>query len=260
MRMSHELHPSWSGPARAVLERAIDRHGGWSTWERLHSVTLGTRLLRGMLPRVKGHGDTFPLPPRMVARPREQEVDFMDYPGPGGRGLFVRGEVQLMDSSGATTAQAADHRGTFHGLRKYRRWSPLDALYFFGYAVAHYHALPFTLGEGRFLEMRRARLGGEPLEGVTVEHPPTLHTHSRRQTFYFDREGLLRRHDYVAEIIGAWARGAHFWEDYEEVEGLPVARRRHVVARAFGQTFPFVALHAEFSSVAVLMTAVNVSG
>jgi hypothetical protein len=247
-----DFHPSWSGPARAVLERAIERHGGWSTWQRLHSVTLVPRVFRGMLPALKGHGRTFHLPAQVVVRPRELEAELMDYPTAGSRGLFARGEVRLVDPHGAATAHATAHRETFRGLAKYRRWSPLDALYFFGYALTHYHALPFTLGEGQCLGYRRARLGNDVLEGVEVRLPPSLHTHCERQVFYFDSTGVLRRHDYVADIIGGWARGAHFWEDYEEAEGLLVAKRRHVVARLFGQPLPpFVALHAEFSLVEV---------
>jgi hypothetical protein len=247
-----DFEPSWSGPARELLERAIERHGGWSIWQRLRSVTLGTRLLRGMLPNLKGNGRTFPLPPQVVVRPREMEAELVDYPTVGSRGFFSRGDVRLVDPHGSPTAHAPALRDTFRGLRKYRRWSPLDALYFFGYALTHYHALPFALGEGQFLGYRRARLGNEVLEGVVVRFSPLLHTHCERQVFFFDSTGVLRRHDYVAEIVGGWARGAHFWEDYEEVEGLLVAKRRHVVARLFGQPLPpFVALHAEFSSVAV---------
>ena len=107
------------------------------------------------------------------------------------------------------------------------------------------------------LGLHRVRAGGESLEGVEVELPPSLHTHCQRQTFYFNGSGVLRRHDYVAEIIGVWARGAHYWQDYQEVDGVLVARRRHVVARAFGQTFPLVALHAEFDSVEVNLGSAN---
>lgn len=247
-----EIQPSWSGPSREVLERAMERHGGWSAWQRVRSVTLGARLLRGLLPAVKGHGHTFLLPTRMVVRPHEAEAELVDYPSSGCRGLFTRGEVRLVDPHGATTAHAMAHRDSFRGLSKYRRWSPLDALYFFGYALTHYHALPFTLGEGLCLGYRRVRSGKEVLEAVSVRHPPSLHTHCERQEYYFDSTGLLRRHDYVAEIAGRWACGAHFWGDYEEREGLLVARRRHVVARLFSRPLPpFVALHAEFSSVEV---------
>jgi hypothetical protein len=247
-----EFHPSWVGPAREVLERSIERHGGWSRWRSLGTVTLIPRLLRGMLPTVKGNGRTFSLPPRMVVRPRELEAEFVDYPTEGERGVFARGELRWVDAHGATKAVSVSHRETFRGLGKYRRWSPLDALYFFGYALTHYHALPFTLGEGQCLGHHRARLGDEALDGVVVRLPPSLHTHCERQVFYFDSTGVLRRHDYVADIVGAWARGAHFWEDYEQVEGLLVAKRRHVVARLWRRPLPlFVALHAEFDRVEV---------
>jgi hypothetical protein len=140
-----------------------------------------------------------------------------------------------LDRDGREQARSPDHRATFQGGARRRRWSLLDAACFFGYAVTHYHALPFTLPEGRLLHHR-----GDVL---TVELPASLHTHSR-QTFHFG--GLIRRHDYVADIVGWWARGTHLWCDYTTVDGFPVARTRHVVARLGGlPLLPFVALHAD---------------
>ena len=43
-----------------------------------------------------------------------------------------------MLDSGRTIAESRAHRRTFRGLSKQRRWSPLDALYFFGYALARF--------------------------------------------------------------------------------------------------------------------------
>ena len=91
------------------------------------------------------------------------------------------------------------------------------------------------------------RYQGRKLTGIEVELPADLHTHSPRQTFYFEEDGLLRRHDYVADIAGAWARGAHFWTDFVTVAGVQMAGVRHVVARVRRQTVPFVALHAELA-------------
>ena len=95
--------------------------------------------------------------------------------------------------------------------------------------------------------MRLARRHALELTGVEVDLLAELHTHCRRQTFYFEEDGLLRRHDYVAEIVGAWARGAHFWRDFVTVAGLEVPRVRHVVARLGRVTTPLVALHAELA-------------
>jgi hypothetical protein len=242
----------WTGDARALLERALERHGGWGAWHRSGGLSLTLDSLTGLIPKMKGVGDSFPRPTRAEIWPRRGVTVFHDYPVAGRRGVFSGGQVQLLD--GATILEArATPRASFSGLRKLRRWSPLDALYFFGYALAHYHALPFSLVDARPLRLRRARSAGRRLSGVEVELPASLHTHSTRQTFYFDDEGLLRRHDYVADIIGWWARGAHRWEDFVDVGGLQVARRRHVVLRLGRVEVPVVAaLHAEFSGVAAL--------
>jgi hypothetical protein len=238
---------SWPAAARAVVERACQAYGGEERWHR-HDVVLVPRTLSGLLPAVKGNGRTFGLPSRFVISTARPFATFEDYPEPGARGHFDDGAVRLVDTAGRERARAANHRSSFEGWRKHRRWSPLDALYFFGYALTHYHGLPFSLAEGRLLAHRRRG----SLDLLTVELPATLHTHSRRQTFHFDADGLIRRHDYVADIVGWWARGAHHWRDYTRVDGLPIARTRHVTLQLGGLSLPLTALHAAFSEVALV--------
>jgi hypothetical protein len=237
----------WTGEAGALLGRAVARHGGRAAWESLQRVTLELRALSGMLPTLKGFGRTFPRPARIDVFPHEYRAVFHDYPTGGQRGVFDAGAVQLVDAAGAVVTSSPDHRRTFRGLRKWRRWSPADALYFFGYAVTHYLGLPFTLAEARPLGICSARLDGRRLTGIDVELPAALHTHSRRQTFYFDDDGLLLRHDYVADIAGWLARGAHLWRDFVTVHGIEIPRERHVVARLGRRATPLVALHAELA-------------
>jgi hypothetical protein len=243
---------AWTGEARRLLERAIERHGGWDAWRRFGGLSIVPAALTGLVPRTKGVGETFRVPPRIDVWPRRGVVAFHDYPAPGRRGVYSSGQVQLLDGDTILEARSQP-RASFAGLRKHRRWSPSDALYFFGYSLAHYHSLPFSLTEARPLGLTRARSAGRRLTGVRVELPASLHTHCRRQTFFFDDEGLLRRHDYVADIIGWWARGAHRWEDFVELGGLPIARRRHVVVRLGRLEVPSaVALHAELKEVSLL--------
>jgi hypothetical protein len=236
---------AWTGDAGALLERAVARHGGWAAWQALRSVTLELRALSGMVPALKGAQRTFPRPSQIQVFPHEYRVVFDDYPARGHRGVFTAGAVRLLDPGGAVIESSPDYRRSFRGLRKWRRWSPADALYFFGYAVAHYQGLPFTLADARPLGLCEVRSAGQRLTGVDVELPATLHTHSRRQSFYFDDEGLLRRHDYIADIVGWMARGAHLWRDFVTVGGIPIPRERHVVLRLGRTTTPIVALHAE---------------
>jgi hypothetical protein len=234
----------WTDAARAVIERACESHGGERRWRQLE-LGLELRTLSGLIPRMKGAGKTFPVPGRVLVRPSVGAAIFQDYPTPGTQGHFDGGAIWLEDPAGRRHTGAANHRTSFTGWNKWRRWEALDALYFFGYAVTHYHALPFTLPEGRLVR-HRARADGDTL---TIDLPAALHTHSRRQTFHFDPEGLIRRHDYVADIVGWWARGAHFWRDHVRVDGYPVARTRHVVARLGSLVTPVTALHAELAVV-----------
>ena len=216
-----------------MVARAVERYGGRARWERLR-LTLGPVALRGLLPWMKGAGRTFRLPSRAEIVPARAEATFFDYPSPGSLGRFQGGLVALGE------APLAAHRASFRGSRKWRRWSPLDALYFFGYALTHYHALPFTLADAVVRRWNAAR------RALTVAFPADVHTHCEVQTIYFDESGLIVRHDYVADIVGVWARGAHFWRDVQIVDGFPVATHRRVVARIGATPIPLLSLDARF--------------
>jgi hypothetical protein len=239
----------WHGEDRTLLERAIQRHGGWAAWTSAGTIAFRLVRLDGLLPSVKGVGRTFPMPSRIKVVPRDATAVLEDFPAAGGRGVFTAGEVRLLSAQGEVLAHLADGRDAFRSAATFGRWCPLQALYFFGYAVTHYHALPFTLVDGRPLALTATRVAGQRLRGVRVELPDGLHTHSKIQTFFFDDDGLIRRHDYVAEVVGPWAHGAHFWEDFTPAGELLVARRRHVVARLGARALPVTVLHAELTEV-----------
>jgi hypothetical protein len=143
----------WTGEVGALLERAVARHGGWAAWQALRCVTVELRALSGMVPVIKGVGPTFPAPARIDVFPQEYRAVFHHYPSAGRRGVFSAGAVQIVDTGGAVVTSSPDHRRSLRGLSKWRRWSPADALYFFGYAVTHYHGLPFTLADARPLRL-----------------------------------------------------------------------------------------------------------
>lgn len=227
--------------ARELIARSIDRHGG-ERWSRIERLTLRPRLLSGLVPWAKGNGRTFGLPSRAELEPQIARATFFDYPRAGERGVFEAGRVALGD------APLAERRGRYRGLGKLRRWQPLDALYFFGYALSHYHAMPWTLRDAEPLALRSTGRHGSDDAGfaLTVRFPPSLHTHCPVQTVYFAPDGLIVRHDYVADIVGSLARGAHFWRDYLTVEGIPIASRRTVYVRLGRHPLPIVALDAHF--------------
>jgi hypothetical protein len=86
-----------------------------------------------------------------------------------------------------------------------------------------------------------ARTGGEELppwqengqswQRLRAIFPPDILTHSPEQTFYFDAEGLLMRHDYTALVFGNFAKAAHYSLGHEEVNGIPFPTRRRLFPR-----------------------------
>ena len=229
------------------MERAIATHGGRDVWQQTSVVRFSFVRGTGALLALKGFGRTFPAPRAFEVRPHDRVTIFHRYPDDRHLGRFADGTVNIEDLDGRESPPTSvGHRRTFEGFAKYRRWSPLDALYFFGYALWHYHVLPFTLGEADLV--RVLTRDGVPA-GLDVVFPPGVHTHSRRQQIYVTADGRIARHDYVAEVVGGWAHGAHFWDDYDVSGRLPIARRRRVVFRAGRYPTPFRVLEVQFGEV-----------
>ena len=57
--------------------------------------------------------------------------------------------------------------------------------------------------------------------------PPDIDTHSPHRSV-LDALGYLQRHDYVPEVIGRWARSAHYCADHLPAGGLVFPTRRWV--------------------------------
>jgi hypothetical protein len=217
------------------------RHGGRERWDSLDAVVLRVAKLGGLLPLVKGIGATFPQPDLIRVQPKKLRVEFMDYPERARKTVFDKGCVAILASGQEEFPGALpDHRSTFDGLRKYRRWGARDAAYFFGYALCTYLSVPFLLE----LLPKTVNPWGAGGCRIRADFPPRFPTHGRRQEFFFDREGLLVRHDYRADIVGRWAGGAHFSSAYEDLSGIPVATRRRVFARLGGFVTPVPVLDA----------------
>jgi hypothetical protein len=239
-------YDGWPTDARALIEQAMTAHGGRSNWQSVRSIKLVFGAASGVLPRFKGYTQTFGAPREFEVRPHERQTIFHAYPDAEHRGWFLNGDVMIEHvASRQPVSQSRDHRRTFSGREKSRQWSPLDALYFFGYALWHYHTLPFTLGSAQFVSLRQRA----SLAALDVVFPAGTHTHSLRQRFFFDQDGLIVRHDYIAEIVGIWAMACHFWDDFDRAGGLLIARRRRVFFRLLGHPTPLEVLRVEFSGV-----------
>jgi hypothetical protein len=220
----------------ALLAEVLEAHGGWDRWRAVRALT-ASGSFGGLLQRR--------LPGNRMAdvevgiEAGRQDAVFEDFPRVGQRVVFGGDEVRLEEFDGHVLESRKDARRVFSGLtglRRNFRWDCLDAGYFAGYAWWNYLTSPFLLAQdgvevtdgGPWTE------NGNRWRRLRATFPPGFHTHSVHQTFYVDAQGLIRRHDYVAEPVGRWAHAAHYCENHKTFGGIVFPTRRRVYPRLPG--------------------------
>jgi hypothetical protein len=213
-----------------VLE-CIDAHGGLERWHAIDDMVL-LASAGGASLSAKHQGKAIRNLQAHIS-PRTQHVVFVPYPDTSKRGVFEEGAVRIETDRREVTAQRADARSAFRGLRHQLWWDKLDVLYFCGYALWTYLTVPFILAEPGFevRELEPWEEGGETWQRIGVRFPSDIHTHSQEQVLYFDQNGLVRRHDYTSEVFGDWAKAPHYPTDHQTFDGVVVPTRRRVFLR-----------------------------
>ena len=214
-----------------LLDEVLEAHGGLERWRSARSIQARVRS-GGLLLRTRVPGNRF-ADYRLTVDAQEPRAVMDPFPREGTRGVFERGMSRVETSDGDVLESRADPRQEFFGvsgLRRNLRWDPLDSAYFAGYAMWNYLTTPYLLTRDgiEVAEGGAWTENGEPWRRLDATFPPGVDTHSRRQTFYFDAHGRLRRHDYVADVIGSWARVAHYCADHVQAGGLVFPTRRWV--------------------------------
>jgi hypothetical protein len=217
-----------------LLEEVLAAHGGLERWEAVTALSARGRF--GGLLRSRFPGNRMADVDVRVSLAAQHAV-FSGFPTEGQRAVFDRGDVRIETCEGEVIERRPNARQAFAGLgglRRSVRWDALDAAYFAGYAWWNYLATPGLLSRDGVTTTERAAGARETWRRLDVCFPMDLHTHSRRQTFHVDANGLIRRHDYVVEPIGRWAHASHLCDDHQQIAGLVLPTRRRVRARGPG--------------------------
>ena len=226
-----------------LLGEVLEAHGGLERWRAARTISARMRS-GGLLIRTRVPGNRF-ADYHVTIDVAEPHAVMDPFPQDGQRGVFDHGAARIETDAGDVLASRDDPRPAFFGragLRRNLRWDALDSAYFSGYALWNYLTTPLLL----------TRTGVEVSEGdpweqdggtwrrLEVSFPEGLDTHSRHQSFYFDAQGRLRRHDYVAEVVGGWARAAHYCAEHVQAGGLVFPTRRWVrPIRPGNRSLPF---------------------
>ena len=95
----------------------------------------------------------------------------------------------------------------------FERWRGSQLAYLAGYAMWTYLTTPFLFAMDGVAteELQPWRENGEMWRRLKVTFPHCIATHNTVQMFYFGSDGLLRRHDYDAEVLGGSPAAHRTW-------------------------------------------------
>ncbi len=230
-------HNSWSEQAKNQFEKAVAAHGGWQAWNELASVRIKINKFTGFLQQLKGLGRTYEIPDSVIINPKSRRADFhyADHTDTfhDGRLVYSTRQVTVEDGRSLFTSTT------------FEQWQPQHALYFFGYATVNYLSYPFILPQFELLNFKTTGSS----HCYTIRFPGNFHTHCAIQTFYFDSENKLSRHDYHAPFAGPLVFGAHYTEGYVSHKGLQLAQIRKVRPRIGSLVLPLYGIYAEMEFV-----------
>ena len=202
-----------------LLDEALAAHGGADALDDVDELVVELRV-GGLAFVSRGLPATSAL--RATLDPHRPRVAFTDFLRVGRPATFTPDRVTVGGDA------REDPRARL-GTRRVR-WDHLDMAYFCGYAVWNYMTTPWLL--------RRAETHELPGRRLRATFPPDIPTHSRRQTFHFDHDGLLTRLDYTAEVFGRWAHGAHPCTDHRRFGRIVAPTTRRVTPRVAGRRLP----------------------
>jgi hypothetical protein len=226
-----------------ALSNIVEAHGGLRYWRSLKSIEVEMSA-SGFLFKAKRVQPLNRV--RLTISTERPEVTTHEYPAPGQIAKFYgEGLIEIQDEGGNALQARKNPREMFRSFRRFFYWDFLDFAYFSSYAMWNYMTMPFLfLSQG--VEVKWSN-NNELISSkkLTVRFPKGFPTHCETQDFYFDKEWHLVRHDYIAEVVGSWAKAAHLCASYKQFSGLSLPTRRRVYPKLlFNKPLPILTLVA----------------
>ncbi|MCF2443958.1 hypothetical protein L0657_08330 [Dyadobacter sp. CY345] len=211
---------------RQLLDKILTAHGGENI-AKFKSVKLRANI-GGVTWAIKGHENAL-ADVEFTGSLTEQKAHWKNPFQPGYSSIFETGKVQLFDENGTLLEELKNPRESFKGQVIETPWSRVQLIYFSSYATWNYATAPFNFQvPGTELnELEDWVENGETLSRLEVIYPDGFATHSKLQIFYFDKNGLLKRHDYWPEILGGTS-ATQIIQDHKSFDGIVTGTKRRI--------------------------------
>jgi len=216
-----------------LLDHVISAHGGREQWSQIEQLHVDLTL-HGPFWALRGFSEE-PLEEKVTLDTRRELIRFSPWGRPE-QDFVLRAqddsvELRAMADDSVLQAQSGI-RSSYEGYDLSSPWTPLQVGYFIGYATWCYLTTPFLLEYPGVASSEGEPWpeNGEVWRRLHVQFPPSIATHSAKQTFYFGDDGLLRRLDYNVEVNVGVAI-THYVSEYRTFEGIRIPTRRRVHRR-----------------------------
>jgi hypothetical protein len=209
-----------------LLDLAIAGHGGRRRWEQFSrfsasvAITGAIRALPGwpgLLDDVALEGDT-----------RVPHLTITPFPRPGEFLTWERERLRINEIGGRLVVE----RVAPTAAARPGAWDECQVATLAAEANWHCFVAPFifTNDDVDTEETWPWREDAQIWRALLVTYPDPMVMHSRRQTYYFDDAGLVRRLDYDLNFPGG-GPAVHYPSRYREFDGILVPTHRAVYAR-----------------------------
>lgn len=210
-----------------LVNRVIEAHGGLENAGKFNTFKLHAKI-GGAIWAIKGHQNALS-DVEFVGFLKEQKGSWKHLFQQGYSSTFEPEKVALYDTQGLLLEELVAPRESFQQHSVETPWSRSQLIYFSSYATWNYATAPFNfLVPG--VEINRLEdwnEQGETLQRLEVFYPEGFATHSKRQVFYFDLNGLLVRHDYWPEVLGG-SSATQIIEEHKNFDGIITGTKRNI--------------------------------
>jgi hypothetical protein len=211
---------------KQLLDKVLAAHGGENA-AKFKTLKLHANI-GGLTWTIKGHENAL-ADVEFIGSLTEQKASWENPFQPGYTSVFEPGKVQLLDQNGTLAEELENPRDSFEGHTIETPWTKAQLIYFSSYATWNYATAPFNfLTPGVELnKLEDWEEEGETFNRLEVIYPDGFATHSKRQVFYFDKTGLLKRHDYWPEVLGG-SSATQIIEDHKTFDGIVTGTKRRI--------------------------------
>ncbi|HZR54681.1 MAG TPA: hypothetical protein VFB06_34925 [Streptosporangiaceae bacterium] len=210
-----------------LLDLAVAAHGGLDRWNQIGSITFDASI-SGAFWHLKGQGDALK-DVRLAVETGRQQVT-IEFAGQDKRSVFEPERVVVQRGNGTLIEAREDPERSFDGHQFQTPWDDVHLAYFVGEAQWTYLNMPFLATRPGFVteEIASVEVAGETWRRLAVTFPDHIKSHSRKQVLCFGPDGLLRRHDFTIDLLGAVPSQLEA-TGYRDVDGIvfPTTRRAY---------------------------------